>query len=376
MTIVPLGRAAALAMPIILATACASQAQAERRVALVVGNSNYRHVPTLPNPENDARLIAGALTGAGFALVGKTTHIDLDKAQFDAVVQQFGAEAQGADVALFYFAGHGMQLRGNNYLVPVTANPTREADADFQLVDVNLVLRQMEASGTRLNIIMLDACRNNPFSGRGVRSSGAGLAQIQAPEGTLISFATQPGNVALDGTGANSPYTKALAEIIQRPDLGIFDAFNAVGLAVRRETGGAQLPWVSSSPITGTFRFSTQTASVSPAQPPPQAIPQPAIVSTDWISSEAYQRLFGENLRLRYYPRIVEARAFPQGVLYRADFERFPDGQFAFASHHGLLPKDFAARDEHYRRDGYVLVHRQSIRFDRREFVQGVWTRR
>ena len=126
-------------------------------------------------------------------------------------MQNFGRQIQGADVALFYYAGHGVQVRGSNYLVPVNANPTREADVDFQMVDVNLVLRQMQGSGTRLNLVILDACRNNPFGARGLRSSDGGLAQMRAPEGTLISYATQPGNVAQDGGDGHSPYTRALA---------------------------------------------------------------------------------------------------------------------------------------------------------------------
>jgi hypothetical protein len=123
------------------------------------------------------------------------------------------------------------------------------------MVDVALVLHQMEGSGTRLNLVVLDACRNNPFGGRGLRASGGGLAQMNAPEGTLISYATQPGNVAQDGPNDNSPYTKALAQTLRRPGLGIFDVFNEVGLAVKRSTGGSQQPWVSSSPIDGSFYF-------------------------------------------------------------------------------------------------------------------------
>ena len=169
---------------------------------------------------------------------------------------------------LFYYAGHGIQVRGANYLVPVGANPTKEADVDFQMLDTNLVLRQMESAGTRLSLVILDACRNNPFGGRGLRSTDSGLAQMRAPQGTLISFATQPGNVALDGTDANSPYTKALAEVIRRPGLDIFQTFNEVGLAVSRTTGGAQQPWVSSSPISGSFYFAGLPATPSQARPP------------------------------------------------------------------------------------------------------------
>jgi hypothetical protein len=285
-----------LSLPVLFAGLLSAPAFADKRVALVVGNSAYRSVDRLENPENDARLLAETLRGLGFALVGGGAQLDLDKAGFDRTVQEFGAQLAGADVGLFYFAGHGVQVRGENYLVPVDANPTKEADVDFQMLDTNLVLRQMEGAGTRLNIVILDACRNNPFGGRGLvvgrardaestrmRGMGGGLAQMQAPEGTLISFATQPGNVAQDGAGRNSPYARALADTIRKPGLGIFDAFNQVGLQVKRATPGAQQPWVSSSPIDGSFYFAAQegaTTAVAAATPPSSPSPnQPAAQS-------------------------------------------------------------------------------------------------
>jgi uncharacterized caspase-like protein len=132
-----------------------SRAFAETRIALVVGNSTYQNVPRLNNPNNDARLMADTLRGLGFTLVGGSAQLDLDKASFDNAVRSFGRQLQGAEVALFYYAGHGLQVRGANYLVPINANPEREADLDFELEDVALVLRQMEGSGTRLNLVFL-----------------------------------------------------------------------------------------------------------------------------------------------------------------------------------------------------------------------------
>ena len=234
----------------------------EKRVALVVGDSAYRYVTPLGNPKNDAMLVADTLRALGFKLIGDGPQLDLDKAGIDRVVQQFGVALQGADVGLFYFAGHGMQVHGANYLVPIDANPTREADVDFQMLDANLVLRQMADSGTKLNIVLLDACRNNPFGGHGLRASNGGLAQMQAPEGTLISFATQPGNVALDGAD-DSPYSRALAEAMRRPGLDVFRTFNEVGLTVASATGGQQQPWLSLSPIKGDFYFSGPPASAT-----------------------------------------------------------------------------------------------------------------
>ena len=248
---------------------------AEKRIALVVGNSGYQNVAPLINPRNDATLIADTLRNTGFALIGNRVQLDLDKASFDKAIQAFGNALTGADVALFYYAGHGIQIRGTNYLVPISANPVKEADVDFQMVDVALILRQMEGSGTKLNLVILDACRNNPFGGRGLRGGESGLAQIRAPEGTLLSFATQPGNVALDGSGSNSPFSAALAQTIQKPGIDIFQTFNQVGLIVKHATGGSQQPWVSSSPIDGAFYF---TGTTSPGEViPQQALPQQAV---------------------------------------------------------------------------------------------------
>ena len=259
---------AAIAGAALVAVFAASPVLAEKRVALVIGNSKYIYVTPLDNPRNDASLMATTLRDLGFDLIGDGAQLDLDKGGFDNAVQQFGRELQDADIGLFYYAGHGLQVRGSNYLVPVSANSTREADVDFQMFDANLVLRQMEGSHTRLNIVILDACRNNPFGGRGLRSASSGLAQMQAPEGTLISFASQPGNVALDGADGNSPYTKALAQTVRKPGVDIFRTFNDVGLAVASTTGGVQQPWVSASPIKGDFYFTAPV--VTPPVPPPR----------------------------------------------------------------------------------------------------------
>ena len=264
-----------------------ADAVAEKRVALVVGNSAYQHVTRLANPLNDARLMAQTLQTLGFTLIGGGAQTELDKAGFDDVVQRFGRELQGADVGLFFYAGHGVQVRGSNYLIPVTANPTREADVDFQMVDVALVLRQMEGAGTKLNLVLLDACRNNPFGGRGLRTASSGLAHMQAPEGTLISYATQPGSVAQDGVGANSPYSKALAETMRKSGLDIFQAFNQVGLAVKRATANQQQPWVSSSPIDGNFYFAGGLKQQGEAGAPAAVADPCASAEAHWRSVEA-----------------------------------------------------------------------------------------
>jgi len=239
-----------LACLLLVTGTCQVQA-GEGRVALVVGNGAYQSVARLPNATNDARLVARTLRNLGFTLVEGGPQIDLDKAAFDRV----GGSTRWRKGRAILLCGHGVQVRGNNYMVPVSANPSRETDVDFQLVDVQLVLRQMDAGNTKLNLVILDACRNNPFGGRGLRSTVGGLAQMQAPEGTLISYATQPGNVAIDGSDGDSPFTKALVDAMQQPGRGIFDVFNQVGVTVKASTAGAQQPWVSSSPIEGQFFF-------------------------------------------------------------------------------------------------------------------------
>jgi uncharacterized caspase-like protein len=192
------------------------------RIALVIGNSAYASVGRLANPGNDAKLVAGTLKASGFTLVGGDAQVDLDKPHFDRAVAAFGRAIEGADVALFYYSGHGQQVDGTNFLVPVDANPTSRQDLDFLMVSAELVLRQMSDSGARLNILILDACRNNPFEGTGLRSTTGGLAEMKAPRGTLISYATQPGAVARDGAGRDSPFTLSLVDAMRQPGLDLF----------------------------------------------------------------------------------------------------------------------------------------------------------
>jgi hypothetical protein len=295
----------------LLALLSAAPAAAEKRVALVIGNSAYKNVTPLDNPSKDATLMATTLSSVGFTLVGGAAQLDLDREAMANIVQRFGRELEGADVALFYYAGHGVQVAGQNYLVPVGANPTRQTDVDWQMIEVGKVLNQMQASGTRLNLVILDACRNNPFGGRGLRATGGGLAQMQAPDGTLIAYATQPGAVAQDGSDGHSPYTKALAETIKRPGLSIFDAFNAVGVAVKHVTGDAQQPWLSSSPIDGVFYFVPPSSQPGPAQAtlaqptsPLRADPDRVPLTDPGLLAELSERLY----ELNYDPQTPDGK--------------------------------------------------------------------
>ena len=299
-------------------TAAPAAAATEHRVALVIGNGAYRNAPALTNPPNDARTIADVLRGAGFELVGGQALLDLDRAATEKAIRTFGQQLRGGSVGLFYYAGHGLQISGVNYLVPVSAEISSEADVKYELVDLNFVLDEMVNAGNRLNMILLDACRNNPFGGRGMRSAGGGLAQMQAPSGTMISYATQPGNVAADGSGGNSPYTAALAESIRTPGRNVFEVFNSVGLTVKKRTGDVQQPWLSASPIEGQFYFIPASAPVPDASTPAATNPAPA-------QPPAYSSQSGDKEAL--YWRSIKDSNNP--AFYQAYLDQFPTGVFA-----------------------------------------------
>ena len=245
---------------------------AERRVALVIGNSSYRHIGRLRNPQADAEAMARFLsTTARFELIGGGAVVDADRAQMVEAIRALGRQLQAGGVGLFYYAGHGIEWRGANYLIPVEANPVRDTDIEFDLVSANSVLNQMEQAGSRLNMLILDACRNNPLIARGVRAAGSGLQAMRAAAGTIISFAAEPGALALDGEGANSPYNIGLIAAMNRPGVNVLDVFNQVGLEVTRLTNNRQIPWVNSSPIEGQFYFVGGTNVAAVGDPPRQS---------------------------------------------------------------------------------------------------------
>jgi len=250
----------------------AGSALAESRLALVIGQSAYKSVPALPNPANDAKAVSEMLTDAGFAV---TSASDLSQDEMRARISDFAGQvaAKGADtVALVFYAGHGLQIDGENYLVPVDVDPKREADIPIQAVRLNDVLNTLTSVPSRMRILLLDACRNNPFPELG-KTSGHGLAIIDAKigaPGTFVSFSTSPGAEAEDGSGANSPYTTALLASAREPGLPIEDTFKRVRLAVNRTTDGRQTPWDSSS-LTEDFRFIGGPAAAPAAAAKPAA---------------------------------------------------------------------------------------------------------
>lgn len=217
-------------------------AVSERRIALVIGNSGYKFSP-LVNPGNDARAIGAALRESGFTVSEKR---NLGQAAMRQAIREFGDELVKGGVGLFFYAGHGIQLKGRNYLIPVGADIQREDEIEDQSVDVNLVLQKFGAAKNALNILILDACRNNPFAGT-FGSQSAGLASMDAPPGTLIAFSTAPGYVAADGNGDNSLYTQNLVSAMQEAGLKLEDVFKKVRAAVRQDSGGRQVPWENTS---------------------------------------------------------------------------------------------------------------------------------
>lgn len=227
----------------------------EKRVALVVGNSEYHdNSMKLANPSNDAKDIAARLSKLGFTVVRS---LNQTKQGMDKAIQTFSSRAKGADVALFFYAGHGIQYQGDNYLVPVDAQLPSEEYVKYNCTNANIVLDVMESLGCSMKIVILDACRNNPFARSWYRSTGGGgLGVMNAPKGTFIAFSTSPGDVALDGTNGerNSPYTTALLQTLDKHGLSITDFFQEVLELVATATNERQTPWTSNS-FRGKFVF-------------------------------------------------------------------------------------------------------------------------
>jgi parallel beta-helix repeat protein len=261
-----------------------SPAVAERRVALIIGNSDYQVVNKLTNPANDARLMEETLKTAGFEV---TRLENLDQRAMKQALVNFGRQLKkGADASMFYYAGHGVEVDGQNYLVPIDANAESKDEVDIQAVRLNDFMSLMQNSGVPLNIIVLDACRNNPF--RSMRSTGGGLAPVNAPTGSYVAYSTAPGSVAADGTEGNSPFTLALAESIRQPGLTLEAVFKRTRTNVRKQSNGEQVPFDSSS-IEGEFYFKPSDGRTSPeenAAPQPQNEEKPQALVLDQTSPE------------------------------------------------------------------------------------------
>ena len=285
-------------------------ATAAKRVALVIGNSAYQNAAPLPNPINDGRAVADALRRLDFVVIEA---VDQDKTGMQKLLRQYSAELQDADASLFFYAGHGLQVQGQNYLVPVDAALESEVDLPFEALAVDVVLDLMEQT-TPLRLVFLDACRDNPLARRLSRAVGPsrslgvgrGLARMNNRVGTLIAFATEPDKVALDGEGQHSPFTQALLEHIGTPGIEVRQMLSRVRATVIDNTNGEQLP-LDTSALVEDFYF-TATAPAEPA-------PAESAAAAPGASTE---HLFWQSIQTSTDPSD-----------FRAYLESYPDGSFA-----------------------------------------------
>jgi uncharacterized caspase-like protein len=299
-----------------------SAAYAERRLALVVGNSAYEHAAPLKNTTNDAEAVAALFARLGFEVL---KGIDLKDREFGRIVGEFSERLdQGADNAVFYYAGHGLQVGGENYLAPVDAKLERESSLDFEAIRLKTILKSMERR-KRTNLLFLDSCRDNPLAtnlarNMGTRSTaiGRGLARVESGVGTMIAYATQPGNVALDGSGDHSPFTNALLEHSEKPGLEIEALMRLVRKDVIEVTGGSQVPWNHSS-LTTSFRF------VDELKPSSKSTVKPTLSGSSSVSTKAIELSFWESIR-----------SSDNAALYKEYLRKFPNGSFAFIANSKL----------------------------------------
>ena len=268
-----------------------------KRIALVIGNAAYPGVGALKNPANDANDIAARLKRMGFEVMVRT---DVRQKDMLRALTEFGDRIQAGSEVLFFYAGHGMQVRGRNFLIPIDAEIRTESAVSSEAIDVEQLLDKLAPA--RLSMIILDACRNNPFERR-FRGNGQGLAAINAPTGTLIAYSTAPGKVAADGTGRNGLYTQELLAAMSLPGMKIEDVFKRVRGNVVRLSDEAQVPWESSS-LTGDFYFSPPAA---PSGLPAAAAPEANSPELVFWSSAERSNAIGD---------------------YEAYVKRFPDGVF------------------------------------------------
>ena len=282
----------------------AQSAMAEKRVAFVVGNGAYKNVAQLPNPPIDAKAMANTLRSVGFEVVEGT---NLTRDKMTEKLLDFGKRAQGADVAVFFYAGHGIAISGTNYLLPVDADIKSEMDVKLgAAINIDLTLDQTMGDA-KVKLVFLDACRDNPFAAK-IKSTatrsvsvGQGLAEMKSGEGTLIAFATGPGQTALDGTdGQNSPFTRALISHITQPGIEIQQAMTEVRAQVNEETSKGQLPWGHTNLIGSVY--------LNPAKPAPAAPAAAAAPSSGPAACGCrHDRLAGHRRRARIL-------AFGQGL--------------------------------------------------------------
>ena len=280
------------------------------RVALVLGNGAYAEIPALPNAVADARAMAALLQDLGFAVL---TAYDADRTGMEQALRRFGEQARGADAALVFYAGHGLQAAGGNYLLPVGATADEPADLRYEAVALALVEAELADSGAAVRMVVLDACRDNPLIDRMARGAGTlgrstgatrGLAPIQSTTGTLYAYATAPGEIALDGDGPHSPFTAALLDWLPTPGLEVGLLFRRVRAQVIEATDGAQVPWVEEA-IVGEFYF----------------VPAETAEDPDLAAGEA-----ADSAEVAYWESVRDSR---DPADFRAYLDRYPNGLYA-----------------------------------------------
>lgn len=295
-----------------------TSASAERRVALVMGNSNYKNAIQLPNPAGDAQAMADLLKSLGFEVVFGA---NLGREAMAEKLSEFARTGGGADVALFFYAGHGMQLSGKNLLIPVDANLKSELDAKMQAIEIDAILQDTMADA-KVKLVLLDACRDNPFAQQ-IQSSapktrsvvvGAGLAEMRPGEGTLIAFATGPGQVAIDGEAKHSPFTRALLNHLAEPGVEIRHALTRVRAQVADETHKQQLPWENTN-LTG-FYYLAKADIDSSQQPTSQAAAPVKDAGAEMHSM----------MELELWKSVQTSKSAEE---YKAYIEKYPNGTFS-----------------------------------------------
>ena len=311
------GRAVAWAQSKGLAVEGKSVTGGERRLALVIGNATYDSAP-LRNPVNDARAMAAALRDLGFEV---TALENASLTEMKRAIDDFGDGLRSSGgVGLFYFSGHGVQVQGRNFIVPVGVRMKGERDVEYESVDVGRVLGKMEDAGNRMNLVILDACRDNPFA-RSFRSAVSGLASLDAASGTFVAYATAPGRTADDGTGANGLYTEQLIRYMRTPGLKVEDVFKRVRINVEKSSGGKQVPWESSS-LKGDFYFSGPSveAALAPPTLPPEKPAGPARTIEPARTIDEEEALW----------KVIENSTNP--VDFEEYLSAFPQGRFVMAA--------------------------------------------
>ncbi len=310
-----------LVVSVAILTAATSAALAENRIALVIGNSAYRNVTALPNPANDAKAVSELLAGAGFEI---TPAENLTQTDMRRVVRDFAAKVaeKGSDtVALVFYAGHGVQVDGENFLVPVDANIARESDLPIEAVRLADLMNVLAAVPAKARIVILDACRNNPFSDI-AKTTGRGLAIVDAPKGSIVSYSTAPGSVAADGSGNHSPFTAALLKVARAPGLPIEQAFKQVRFEVNQTTDGQQTPWESSSLVSNFAFFPGQGGASKADEASPRGVAAWKERLGKMPTERAYELVIREDVPEGYEAFVAVYQAPPFAPRIRAIYDR------------------------------------------------------